>query len=116
MRRTQWVDARKKPETYSRTLRIFDAVDARWLQAAPEHLSVTQRECFKSDLREQADPQGPPAYHERSTIRQCWPSKSLRALFRCNQAPVLMGHWFGNAMKRIISDTKRVTLVSSILA
>jgi hypothetical protein len=42
MRSTQWVDARKKPETYYRRLRIFDAADARWLQAAPQHLSVTQ--------------------------------------------------------------------------
>jgi hypothetical protein len=42
MRSTQWVDARKKPEAYCRRLRISDAADARWLQAAPEHLGVTQ--------------------------------------------------------------------------
>ena len=47
MRSTQWVDARKKPETYCRRLRTSDTADARWLQAAPEHLSVTQhyRQC-----------------------------------------------------------------------
>ena len=41
MRSTQWVDARKKPEIPG-GLRISHAADARWLQAAPEHLSVTQ--------------------------------------------------------------------------
>jgi hypothetical protein len=44
MRSTQWVDARKKPETYCGRLRMSDATDARWLQAAPEHLGVTQYE------------------------------------------------------------------------
>jgi hypothetical protein len=43
MRSTPWVDARKKPEI-PWGLRMSDAADARWLQAAPEHLSVTQHE------------------------------------------------------------------------